>query len=329
MKLATFRLLCTSLTCVALAGEPQWVTFEGARGPGRGKTIVLVTGDQEYRSEELMPQLAKILATHHGFRTTVLFPINRATGEIDPMTMDNVPGLELLTQADLMVIFARFLELPDEQMQHILDFTNSGKPIVGLRTSTHAFNYRNRKNSPYARYSYNSKDPEGGWGRWVLGETWINHYGDHEKESTRGWVAEGMAGHPILRGVRDVWGPSDVYGITSLPPDAKPLLLGQVLRGMNPTDPPNIAKRLVPVAWTRTFTGLEGKPARVFATTMGHAGDLKNEGFRRLLVNACYWALGMEDKIPARSRADLVGTYEPNPIHMKKHKTGVRPASLR
>jgi type 1 glutamine amidotransferase len=255
----------------------------------------------------------------------VLLPINRATGEIDPMTMDNIPGLELLAKADLMVIFTRFLELPDEQMKHIIDYTNSGKPIVGLRTATHAFNYRIRKDSPYAKYSYNSKDPQGGWGRMVLGETWINHYGAHEKESTRGLIAEGMEKHPILRGVSGIWGPSDVYGITTLPGDAKPLVMGQVLSGR---DPPNPAKELVPVAWTRAFTGSSGKPARVFTTTMGHAGDLKNEGFRRMLVNACYWALGMESKIPARSKAGLVGTYAPNPIHMKKHKPGLKPADL-
>jgi hypothetical protein len=276
-----------------------------------------------------MPQLAKILATQHGFRTTVLLPLDRATGEIDPMTMDNIPGLEQLAQADLMVIFARFLELPDEQMKHIIDYTNSGRPIVGLRTSTHAFNYRTRKDSAYARYSYNSKDPEGGWGRLVLGETWINHYGAHEKESTRGVIAEGMEKHPILRGVADIWGPSDVYGITTLPAEAQPLVMGQVLGGMNPTDPPNPAKKMVPVAWLRTFTGSKGKPARVFTTTMGHAGDLQNEGFRRMLVNASYWALKMESKIPARSKADLVGVYAPNPIHPKKHKTGLKPSDLK
>jgi type 1 glutamine amidotransferase len=322
---------CWALAFVGLMGgllsaQDPWATFAGGPGPGTGKHIVFVVGDQEYRSEESMPQLALILARQHGFRTTVLFPIHRETGEIDPMTMDNIPGLAQLARADLMVIFTRFLELPDEQMKHILDYTNSGRPIVGLRTATHAFNFRTRKDSPYARYSYNSADPAGGWGRWVLGETWINHYGAHEKESTRGVVAEGMAGHPILRGVTGIWGPSDVYGITTLPAGSQPLLLGQVLSGMSPSDPPNAAKQLVPVAWTRTFTGGEGKPARVFTTTLGHAGDLRNEGVRRMLVNACYWALGMEAAIPSWSQADLVGKYEPNPIHMKKHKPGMKPS---
>lgn len=310
------------------AAQPQWVTYEGGKGPGQGRHIVFVVGDQEYRSEESMPQLARILARHHGFKTTVLLPIHRVTGEIDPMTMDNIPGLEALAGADLMVIFTRFLELPDEQMRHIIDYTNSGKPIVGLRTATHAFNYRMRKDSPYARYSWNSKDPAGGWGRQVLGETWINHYGAHEKESTRGEIVEGMRSHPILRGVKDLWGPSDVYGLTTLPEDVEPLVMGVVLTGMNPSDPPHPSKRPVPVAWTRTYQGASGKPSRVFTTTMGHAGDLHNEGFRRLLVNACYWGLGMESRIPRKSKVELVGEYKPNPIHPKKHKTGIRPADL-
>jgi hypothetical protein len=327
MHLTVF--LLAAMVCAPMMAQEQWVTYEGKSGPGKGKHIVFVVGDQEYRCEESMPQLARILAAQHGFRTTVLLPLNRATGEIDPMTMDNIPGLENLAKADLMVMFTRFLELPDEQMKHIIDYTSSGKPIMGLRTATHAFNYVKRKDSPYTRYSYRSEDPKGGWGRLVLGETWINHYGAHQKESTRGVIAVGMEKHPILRGVADIWGPSDVYGITALPEDAQPLLMGQVLSGMSAADPPNPAKKLLPVAWVRSFTGEKGRAARVFTTTMGHAGDLQNEDFRRMLVNACYWALKMEGKIPARSKAELVGTYSPNEIHAKKHKAGLKPADLR
>jgi hypothetical protein len=310
---------------LARADDP-WVVFDGRNGPGKGKHIVFVTGDEEYRSEESMPQLAKILAVHHGFKCTVLFAINKQDGTIDPQTLDNIPGLEALDTADLMVMFTRFRELPDEQMKHIIDYTNSGKPIVGLRTATHAFNYTTHRNSPYAKYSFRSRDPEGGWGREVLGETWINHYGSHGRESTRGVVAKGMEDHPIVRGCEDIWGPSDVYALTTLHGDCKPLVMGVVLSGMQPGDPPNLKKKPVPVAWIKTYTGTQGKAARVFTTTMGHAGDLKSEGFRRLLVNACYWAVGLEDKIPARANVDLVGKYDPNPIGTGRHKRGLKPA---
>jgi hypothetical protein len=312
-----------------LRAEDPWIVFEGKDGPGKGKHIVFVTGDDEYRSEEVMPPLAKILATHHGFKCTVLFPINRETGEIDPGTLDNIPGLEALQTADLMVIFCRFRELPDEQMKYIVDYMNSGKPMMGLRTATHSFNYGKRKDSPYAKYSFQSKDPAGGFGRLVLGETWINHYGAHGRESTRGVVAPGMENSPIVKGCEDIWGPSDVYSITTLPGDSKPVILGQVLTGMNPKDDVNTQKKPVPVAWIKTFTGAAGKAARVFTTTMGHNGDLVSEGFRRLLANAAYWCVGMEDKIPDRAKVDFVGEYKPTPIGFGKHKKGVKPADLK
>jgi hypothetical protein len=108
--------------------------------------------------------------------------------------------------------------------------------------------------------------------------------------------------------------------------DCKPLVMGQVLLGMKPDDKPNPKKKLAPIAWTKTYTGDQGKTARVFTTTMGHAADLKSGGFRRLLVNACYWCMGMEDKIPAKSNADLVGKYDPNRIGMGKRKKGLRAA---
>jgi len=322
-------MLLLSALAGAAAAEP-WIVYEGLAGPGNGKHIVFVTGDEEYRSEESMPQLARLLAVHHGFRCTVLFAINRETGELDPETLDNIPGLEALDSADLMVLFTRFRELPDEQMKHIIDYTNSGRPIVGLRTATHAFNYVQHPDSPYAHWSFRAEgDFEGGYGRQVLGETWIAHYGDHQRESTRGVVAPGLEAHPLVRGCEDIWGPSDVYALTTLHGDCRPVIMGQVLTGMGPEDPPNPDKPPLPVAWTKTYTGTAGKAARVFATTMGHGGDLQSEGFRRLLVNACYWGLGMEDRIPARSIVDLVGEYAPNDIGVGGHKRGLRPEDLR
>lgn len=311
------------------AEENPWVVMEGREGPGRGKHIVFVTGDEEYRSEESMPQLAKILAKHHGFKCTVLFAIHPQTGEIDPMVLDNIPGLEALKTADLMVMFLRFRELPDEQMKHIIDYTNSGKPIMALRTATHPFFYRKNLQSPYAKWTWNNQDPDfrGGYGRQVLGETWVNHYGHHQKESTRGVIAEGMKNHPLVRGCEDIWGPSDVYGLTTLHGDSTPVVLGQVLQGMKPTDPPHPEKKLVPIAWVKTYRGESGKVSKIFTTTMGHAGDLESEGFRRLLVNAVYWLLDME--VPQRAKVDIVGEYKPTPIGYGGHKKGVKPSDHR
>jgi hypothetical protein len=308
-------------------GEKPWVVYQGDSGPGQGKHIVFVTGDEEYRSEESMPMMAKVLAVHHGFRCTVLFAINKESSEIDPLILDNIPGLEALEKADLMVLFTRFRELPDEQMKYIVDYTNSGKPIVALRTATHPFFYKKHKDSPYAKYTWNNKGAfKGGYGRQVLGETWISHYGHHQKESTRGLVADGMKDRPIVRGVGVIWGPSDVYGLTTLHGDCTPVVMGYVLTGMNPDDKVNEKKKPLPVAWTKGYTGESGKTSRVFTTTMGHGGDFKDENFRRLLANACYWGLAMEDKIPAKGDVTIIGEYDPNPIGFGGFKKGLKAA---
>ncbi len=318
--------IAAGLVLVASAfGADAWVVHEGGEGAGAGKHIVIATGDDEYRSEESMPQMAKILATRHGFKVTLLFAIDPKTGAIDPSFQNNIPGLEALESADLMILFTRFRELPDDQMKHIIDYTNSGKPIIGIRTATHAFFYKN-PGSPYAKYSWNNAEFKGGYGRQVLGETWVNHYGKHNVESTRGVIAEGMRDHAIVRGCEDIWGASDVYGITTLEGDATPIVMGQVLSGMKPDDAPAPGKELVPVAWIKTYTGESGKTARVFTTTMGHSYDFKSEGVRRLLVNACYWALGMEDAIPARADVTYVGEYAPIDIGFGTHRVGVMPA---
>lgn len=315
------------------AAQDPWVTYAPGDGPGKGKRVVLVSGDEEYRSEEMMPQLGKILARRHGFSCTVLFAVHPATGEIDPKVTDHIPGLEALKDADLLVLFIRFRNLPPEQMKHIDAYLASGRPIIGIRTATHAFNFKD--DHPYARWSWRSKVPgfEGGFGRVVLGETWINHHGAHGRESTRGVPAPGRENHPILRGCEDIWGPTDVYGVRlPLPGDSAPLVLGQVLEGMKPTDKPVAGPKnnpRMPIAWTRTYTGAAGTSARVFTTTMGSSQDFESEGYRRLLVNACLWALGMEDRIPERAAVDFVGTYAASPFRFDGFKKGVKPADHR
>jgi hypothetical protein len=214
-------------------------------------------------------------------------------------------------------------------MKHIVDYVESGKPVIGLRTATHAFANDGGK---YARWGWQSKEWDGGFGRQVLGETWINHHGHHGKQSTRGIVAKDAKDHPILRGIADgdIWGPTDVYGVRlPLPGDSQPLVLGQVVDGMQPNDSPATGKQndpMMPVAWIKTYTTPSDKAARVFTTTMGASQDLSSEGLRRLLVNACYWCLGMEDKIPEKSDVAIVGEYKPTPFGHNAFVKGVKPA---
>jgi type 1 glutamine amidotransferase len=234
------------------------------------------------------------------------------------------------------VIATRFRNLPDEQMKHIDDYLRAGKPVIGMRTATHAFNVP--KDRTYAHYGNGyggeKKDWADGFGRLVLGEKWISHHGHHGKESTRGIIAADAKDHPILRGIADgdIWGPTDVYGVRlPLPGDSKPLVLGQVLVGMTADSAPVEGKKndpMMPVAWTKTYSVDGGPSGRVFTTTMGSSTDMVAEGTRRMLVNACYWATGLEDKIPEKSGVDVVGPFEPTAFGFNGAKKGLKPGSL-
>jgi glucose/arabinose dehydrogenase/azurin len=304
----------------------DYLVFEGKSGPGAGKHVVFLSGDEEYRSEESLPQLAKILAERHGFKCTVLFAINPANGTIDPNIKTNMPGAPALDSADAIVMALRFREWPDAQMKHFVEAYLAGKPIIALRTSTHAFNYDNNSSSPFAKFSWNSKSWPGGFGRQVLGETWVAHHGAHKKEATRGVIE--AADDPILRGVTDIFGNTDVY--TANPPgDVKILVRGEVLSGMNPTDTPVEGKKnepMQPVVWTRLYKNEAGKTNKILCTTMGAATDLLNEGLRRLLVNAVYWGVGLE--VPAKADVALVGDYQPTMYGFDGYVKGLKPADL-
>ncbi|MDH3709504.1 MAG: ThuA domain-containing protein [Cyclobacteriaceae bacterium] len=316
----------------------SWLELPGSPDRAKNKKIVLISGDEEYRSEEMLPQLAKILAEHHGFDCIVLFAQDPARpGIVDPNYLYNIPGLEALAKADLVVLFTRFRALPDEQMQHIQAYIQAGKPIIGLRTATHAFNFTDSTSRWYPWGNYHN-DPEsawdGGFGRLVLGERWHTHHGYHKHQSTRGIIA---AEHPITRNLdkTPIWGPTDVYGVRiPLPGDALPLVLGQVLNrqgsfsendvnfGLRPTDnevatvnpaaeePYNPNDPPMPIAWTKSYQLPDGERGQSFTSTIGSSTDFANEGVRRLLVNAVYYLLDLE--VPQQARVDLVGNYQPS-----------------
>ncbi|MFO1002857.1 MAG: family 16 glycoside hydrolase [Planctomycetaceae bacterium] len=309
-----------------LVEAEEWLTYQGVEGPGKGKHIVFIAAEESYRSELSMPLMARILS-RHGFKCTVLFAIDPKTGTIDPRVNNNIPGLELLDSADLLVAFLRWRELPDDQMKHIVDYAESGRPIIGIRNATHPFRYATRPDSRYAKFDSASKEPIGGWGRLVLGETWVSHYGKNLIESTRCDVVNFACSHPIFRGVRrNFWVPDDVYGVSEkLEGDSEPVLLGQPLTGWSAEDEPVADKAPVPIAWTKSYTGSAGKAARIFTTTIGHADAFRVYDFRRMLVNASYWCVGLEDKADAWSDVAMTGAYEPGPAGGAGLKTGIKP----
>lgn len=307
--------------------DPRWLTYDGGDGPGRGKHVVLVAAEQEYRSEQSMPMLAKVLATHHGFHCTVLFA--QKDGLVDPTqktriedkaVVHDVPGLEHLASADLLILFSRFLTLPKDQLACVLDYLDSGKPILALRTANHGF---------LGEFPYEVGGKRVRFGEDVLGGTFLGHHGNWHADSTRAYAEPTQREHPILRGVSDVWGPSDVYRTYpvggGLPAGCTALLHGQPLVGRQPGDAPNKDKEPLPVAWTKTWTGNRGKTARVFQFTMGSGADFQNEGVRRVTVNAAYWCLGLEDAITADRSVAIVGPYQPLDTGFDYAKLGVMP----
>lgn len=314
------------LGCMATLASAAPVVYEGTSGAGKGKHIVFIASDHEYKSEEALPALARILAKHHGFKCTVLFGVDPKTGEIVP-GISNIPGTEALKTADLMVIFTRFQNLPASQMQPIVDYLDRGGPVVGLRTATHAFNIP--ADSPFAKYDYEFKGEnyKGGFGRQILGETWVGHYGPNHKSSTRLDIVPAKAKHPILRGVTNMWAKIGAYNAYPIE-GSEVLAMARPLTGMEPASPIDESKQPMPGAWVRTYKSASGKAGRVFASTYGASDDLPNEGLRRMIVNACFWAAGLEKQIKPDADISLVGILRPTWNGEFKRATGIKPEDL-
>ncbi len=315
-----------ALAAASLAAHAAPLTYQGTSGALAGKHIVFIASEPEYKSEESMPELARILAKHYGAKCAVLFGLDANTGEIKPGN-SNVPGTDVLATADLMVMFMRFQTLPAEQMRPILDYLKRGGPVIGLRTATHSFQYP--AESPFAKYDFGFKgaDFKGGFGRQILGETWVGHYAPNHKSSTRLEVAPGEATHPVLTGVKDMWVEIGAYNASPIE-GSKILAFAQPLLGMTPDSPVDEAKKPMPGVWVRAYKSESGKEGRVFTTVYGASGDFMNEGFRRMLVNACFWTLGAESAISADNDISLVGAYRPSWMGKVKRARAMKPENL-
>jgi Domain of Unknown Function (DUF1080)/Prolyl oligopeptidase family len=304
-----------------------WLTYPGGEGPGKGKHIVLIAAEQEYRSEQSMPMLAKILSERHGFDCTVLFSVNEQ-GEVDPTLPapfedktkhHRIPGLEHLANADCLIWLSRYMHLPDDQMQHWHDYFDSGKPIIALRTANHGF----WGGQPYSKNGKNVSLSQ------LLGGSFMEHHGGWHSESTRGQIIPEYKTHPILMGVNDIWGTSDVYRChndkSPVPADCQVLVNGQPQVDLNPDSALNKDKEPLPIAWIKTWVGNRELPSKIFHFTMGSAEDFANAGVRRLTINAVYWGLGMEDSIRGDSSVDIIGDYQPLKSGFNYPELGVMP----
>ena len=306
------------------------ISYPAKPGPGKGAHVVLLAGDEEYRSEEALPMVAMILSQRHGFKTTVLFSVD-PDGTINPKNGRSLSDPSALDSAALVVMSLRFRSWPDADMARFDRLLKAGTPIVALRTSTHAFNGF-PKGSPWESWNYNNN---GGFGKRVLGETWVTHWGRHKVEATRGVIEPEARSHPVMRGVDSLFGDSDVY--EAYPPaDATILARGLVLQTLAPDSPPasytktrvsdkqtqGVNDPPMPIVWTRMHRHEGGATSRVLTTTMGAATDLEDEGFRRLVVNGVYWGLGLD--VPAKADVSYVDPYDPSFYGFDGFRKGLR-----
>jgi hypothetical protein len=307
MKMKTlFTTLLTGYLAATAAGAQDRLVFQGKPGPGAGRHIVLIAGDEEYRTEESCPMLAKILSQRHGFDCTVLFSLDPTGKYIDPNNQRSVSRIDALAKADLLIIGTRFRRWAPEEYQYLADFLNAGKPVIGFRTATHAFT----GDGATGDFKWSE------FGLKILGETWISHHGRHKVEGTRGVIEGKNARHPVLNSVKDVFGPSDVYGVKNLDESkATVLLRGAVTETLDPASKPIAGPKndpMMPIAWLREYTAPNGTTkGRSFCTTMGASTDFTSEDLRRLVVNATYHLLDLP--VPAKANVDYVDEYQPSP----------------
>ncbi len=297
----SFFLFTTAVTVGA--EKPAWLRFDGnPERPGENRHVVFIAGDEEYRSEETCPMLAKILSQTFGFKTTILFPIHPEGGFIDPNHRHNIPGMEQIRSADLVVIGTRFRDLPDEQLQPLAEHLHAGKPIIGFRTATHAFKTASRAGG----IDWNNFGPE------ILGEGWVSHHGKHGVQGARGVINEAHAEHPILAGVGPIFAESDVYGVERVTSDNATILMqGVVTDSLARSSPDTIGVKPQPAAWLRSYTTAQGGKGTAFCTTFGASSDFDDWNLRLLLVNTVFFLC---DLVPPEhaTNVDYVGAFMPS-----------------
>lgn len=221
--------------------------------------VCLVSGSLEYESDASLAALQEHLERRYNVKCTRAF---RRTDE-------DLPGLENLESCDVMLLFTRRLKLQGEQLERVKRYCLSGRPVVGVRTASHAFQ------------TWLELDRE------VFGGSYKGHYGKGPVCEVR-FTDRGRT-HPLLEGVGEFTSQASLYRNPENAPDVEVLLTGTA------------GGKTEPVAWTRIYKG-----ARIFYTSLGDQGDFKNEHFRRLIANALFWAAG---RAPERRQAQaLPGT---------------------
>lgn len=304
--------LLTNLVFAEASGDKKILEFKAKGSGGKAKQILLIAGDEEYRSEESMPMLAKILSERHGFNTQVIFSWDSKENIINPNDQRGMLHFNLLDKADLVIIGTRFRTPSQEQAMYMTKYLEQGKPLVGIRTATHAFRGHGQfdKDIPYKKF-----------GLKILGEEWVAHHGRHKRQGTRAVIEEEQQEHPILNSVKDIFGPTDVYSVKNLSKQDTILLRGAVTKSLEPDSEILKSKKnepMMPIAWLHPYKTSQGQPGVSFCTTMGASVDFVSQDLRRLIINACYHLL--ELKVPQKANVDFVDPFIPSFYGFIKNK---------
>lgn len=209
--------------------------------------VCLVSGSLEYKSDESLAAFQKFLEQNFHVQCSRAF---RKTDE-------DLPGLENLATCDVMLLFTRRLKISGDQLKRVQDYCLAGKPIVGVRTASHAFQ----------NWLVLDKD--------ILGGNYQGHFGAGPLCDVR--IADRAQNHAILKGVRPFRSEGSLYKNTGLAKDVRLLLTG------------SIPDHSEPVAWTREYKG-----GRIFYTSLGHPKDFEDDNFKQLLTNALFWTAKRE-----------------------------------
>jgi type 1 glutamine amidotransferase/nicotinamidase-related amidase len=257
------KFVCPTVTSTELTGRAAFDFSEDKR-----PRVVFLSAESEYGAAESLPEFAHELQMKYGLHCDVLQGSTQKTGK----DRHDIPGMETLANADLAVVFVRRRALPPEQMKRLRDYLSRGRPLIGLRTASHAFDAKGQGPSGYAEWLKFDAD--------VLGGNYHGHYGRGPETTVA--AERGAEGHPILEGVRlPLTSNASLYQTSPLADSTTPLLTGTIS-----------AQKPEPVAWTNSYGN-----SRVFYTSLGHRDDFANPQFRKLLVNAVFWA--MNKAVPA------------------------------
>lgn len=286
-------LIRTAVALLGLAASCPGPFARSAGPPAPGPHLVFMIGEDADRTGETLPAFIERELAPLGFRTTIV--------RADPMEPDHFPGIEALRDADLLVLSVRRRTPPQAELALIRAHLDAGKPLVGIRTASHAFALA--KGTPAAgRAQWPEFDTE------VLG---VRYVGDSSNEDGTDLSTTPRAEqHEILTGVdaTSLHSMGSLSTSLDLGPNAHALLQGVTTERGKPVS--------YPVAWTNTY-----KEARVFSTSLGHPDDFRLPAFRRILVNAIQWALRRE--VPGK-RDDAGGRLaSPTPTARDRYKEGL------